>query len=729
MTNQAHPWSPPPILLDPARLEKALQLSASLKTVISDNPELKEKAPGFIAALVEKSNALEQAVAQARELENEGVKVVFVAPKGAGKSSVLNGLLRTWVDPVGRPDSGESAAAFLQGNSVLPLGAGGTTPCEVRFEHSETWKVSVTSEEESRFMARVDALAGGALRNALVKVLGLSSDRGETEVEAEAEGKPPQNSEVLRLLAASPLLVSLPLEPDVRRCLIGVCDLRKGKIKGEAALDAAAQVALAPWKGQFAGQLTSDAAISALGILAEQFRDQLCLLAAYSGRRSFETHPPAGAHPMVWLKDLLQQLTWGSWPSQPFPARIEVQGPNFPRIASSSQRLGMVDSLGLRAVAKDSNEPPLKGCKDLDLLLRSQWAVAVYVAGFMNPPDPVTAAVTEGLFGSAPLSPPHRVIVPLLYKGEAILLDPLSSDSKLAQKEQEARNKRSACSDAINQLLKAKNKGQDWSDDFSPVIDLMGSLGGIGSMSCLEAAIEQRMVSMGLLWEHSIDQHLKDAAAMIKRAHDAPMVIEEVFAAVQERTKPYRVQVCLRLEKLKRNPVLPFAQACNSRKNNGYLGWQTVQSIARNQGDGTRNAFVLLRYDVVDENDEFMGSAIRDWRSALAEIQAELMHGVLEPLYQDIIKLAVNAEREIALSLVAAIGDAFEVAFRTVADDKVETSACLWEGLMRVRRGKVRPLGPAFAEAISRWGTTHQAELWAAVEAYLKEHDVELPCP
>jgi hypothetical protein len=722
-------WRPAAITIDPAKRAAARRTADALGQVLSGNPTLGDRTPSLVEDIRRSRALLLSAGEWADKLDHEGVQVAFIAPKGAGKSSVLNGLLRTWASPIDRPDLGEGPSEYLQRLSVLPLGAGGTTPCEVRFEYAETWKVSVDGEEDGRFRSQVDALAGSALRSALMKVLGLNSG-GDADGEADADESFPVNSDAATVLRASPLLTLPCLEGDVRRCLIGVCGLRAGAVSGEATLEQLAQAAVAPWKLQFSGQLSSVAAVSALGLRAERLRDQLLTGAAPAKRNSFDAHLPSGAPPMVWLKAVLQHLTWGRCPGQPFPARIDIQGPTFPRLQGSAQRLRMIDTLGLRAVEKDNDGPPLMGRRDLDSVLSSLWTVAVYVAGFMNPPDPVTPALRAALTGDTQLTPHHRTIVPLLYKGEAMLLDPRSSDNRQDERAQEAKNKRSACTDAINALLRQGGGREAWSDTFSPVIDLTGSLGGVGAMSGLESAIEARLRSMGLAFERAVDKMLSEADHLITRAQHVEQLTARIISHSEQHVGPQRNRVLEQLGSLKANPVLPFADACDSQARGGYLHWKTIESIAYGRGRGSENAFEVTRNDVVSGHMGYVGSSLAAWRNAVDSARERFLSQSEDDLAMELVEFAHRSQMAEVEALESVIGAAFAAAFEAVADRLSGGPHCLWgnkQGLISVlNRGK-RPLGPAFTAAIEAWGQRHQAELWGHVLSYLKARGVELP--
>jgi hypothetical protein len=696
-------WSPSPITLDAGKRNASKELAAELRRAAED-PAL-EKVPTFVSTLRAKSELLGAYITAADDLEANGARVVFVAPKGAGKSSVLNGLLRTWTGAVGQLELGEVPSDHLQRLAVLPLGSGGTTPCEVHFEHADDWRVSVEAEAEFSVLQRVNALAGWAYRRAQApQTAGESIDEGENAIaNADAESTQP--------LPPGPTLQSkLLLEPtpelDVRRCLTGVCGCTPQELLGLAR-----------------GAIAASHAV-------EQLRDLLVQRMNYGQRAAFEASPSDGRPPLEWLKDLLDKLTWGRWPNQPFPSRILVRGPAFPRIQGGTQRLCMVDSLGLPAVGRAANEPPLAGRRDLDVLLRSPWAVGVYVAEFMNPPDPVSEALRGALGGSFALMPTHRAIVPLLYKGESILIDALSDEPRSAQKAREAANKQEVASSGINQILRQNGRPEEWSARYSPVIDLMGGLGPGASIFGLEDAIAARLTAMGQAWDSDVAQQLAEANRLKESARTAPEAMEAQLRRFAEHLQPSHAMFRRSLAELVSCPVLPFANACNSRRLGGYLHWATVNSIANHKGVGSRDAFLLLRDDVAEK---YIGPAIAAWTTAIHKARGDLNRGA-GALEQDMVDQAASSELDRAAKLAQVVPVAFEAAFRDVANRHAGTPQCLWNGgsdsILEIRGDKrLRPLGPHWSAGIKAWGERHQAELWAEVQRHLEQHDVHLPAP
>jgi hypothetical protein len=394
----------------------------------------------------------------AERLDQGGVSVAFIAPKGAGKSSILNGLLRTWAGTVGQLEPGESGGDHLQRVAVLPLGAGGTTPCEVHFQHAERWSVAVEREEEAEIVLRVSALAGWAIQKV-------------------ADTSPPTTEPML--------------EKDIRRCLTGVCGLN------DAELEKLARTFVAEPEGK------------------DRLHAELVKRIDYTRRVGFEAVPKGKQNPMEWLKDILEQLTWGRWPSQPFPNRIVVRGPNIPRIQKGAQPLRLVDSLGLPAVL-NADQSPLKGRKDLEILIQDPWAVVVFVSGFTNPPEPMTASIKYAFSVKAELLPPHRALLPALYKGEPVPFDAGSQETRQAQRAREAADKQDTATANLSLLLSNAGSAEIWTRDQCPVVDLFGDFGPIHSIENFDAALDARMEKMAEEWNIRTIKEIDEAQSLLK---------------------------------------------------------------------------------------------------------------------------------------------------------------------------------------------------------------------
>ena len=421
---------------------------------------------------------LESVVESAWMLEIRGPSVVFVAPQGAGKSSVLNGLLGLWVG--GAPPPAANAEAIVE-RSVLPLGAGSTTCCEVHFSRGPKWSVQVDGEEEAVVHLRIDGLAGWAYRSA--------QERGKGENAADKRGGAHSANTTERIL----------LEPgqDVRRCLLGICGLKERTL----------------------GELADKYLREDLG--ADALRTELVRRASCSTRIDLKLQPPNGAVPLAWLKKTLDDLTWGNSPAQPFPRRIVVHVPGLPRHGDDGSSVRFIDTQGLHAqsTGAGADTSPLRGRSDLARLLADQWSVAVFVAGFPNPPEPVTTALESAFGGQAPLVPPHRAVAPLLYKGEPILIDHTVDEHRRVQKANGARAKRDDVAvPNVNRVLRRTGQQHDWSEAQSPVVDLTRSLGPEHAIEALQQAVDDRFQAMTRHWNSQAVSSLEKARTLLSRA-------------------------------------------------------------------------------------------------------------------------------------------------------------------------------------------------------------------
>jgi hypothetical protein len=440
-------WFPEPIVLDPeCRRNLAscmVDVEGALRREVLDSTQR--------TTLSQLRASLKRALEDADRLDRDGVSVVFIAPKGAGKSSLLSGILNLWSPPIGHPEPGEYPGDHLQRCSALPLGAGGTTPCEVQFRHAGGWSIQVEREDDATVLARVGRLAASTWQ------------RTRPGMPADAPG-----------LAGAP--VTATIEQDVDRCLTGLCGHDPKTLADRAKALASEPLGLA------------------------LLRDELIQRLNYASKTSLHIQPLKDELPVEWLRKTLLCLTWGRYPGQPFPVRIVVHGPALPRMQGSTQVLRLVDTLGLTAGAVGA-QPPARAVASLDALARDPWALVLFVAAYMNPPEPVTDTLKHAFSGASPWMEADRAIVPVLYKGEAITLDPNSRESKEERRGRDAFDKQNVSVANINALLRQAKKGWNWTPCQSPVVDLLGMLGEHHGTLTLTKALDRGLQRLRFGWD------------------------------------------------------------------------------------------------------------------------------------------------------------------------------------------------------------------------------------
>ena len=174
--------------------------------------------------------------------------------------------------------------------------------------------------------------------------------------------------------------------------------------------------------------------------------------------------------------------------------------------------------------------------------------------------------------------------------------------------------------------------------------------------------------------------------------------------------------------------MLPFAVACNSRRAGGWLHWATVNSIGRNDGRGSRDAFEILAEAV---RKDYVQPEVTELQHDILKAETALLYLNHDALTREMIKQAADAQRNYAGSLLEHLPVAFAGAFETVADELTGTAQSVWEDgpglIMKVRYGADRPLGPLWYAGLKAWGELHQAKLWGHVVDYLKEKKLTLP--
>ena len=694
-------WKLLDITLDAKLIHEATDVASLLDDAVKD--ERLAEAPTFVAGLEGSRLKLLDFAKSATNLQSSGACVVVVGPKGAGKSSILNGLLGLWVG--GEPPKGANADTIVE-CSVLPLGAGGTTPCEVHFRHGPGWSVEVEGEPEATVLKKLDGLAGAAYRRALKRAKGENAkgENGEDDFEETPRNTPVHSATTLH----EKILLEPGLEQDISRCLRGVCGLTETALR----------------------ELADKHLREDLG--ADGLRDELVRRASYSTRVDLKLQPETtGDEPLVWLKKVLEKLTWGTWQSQPFPRRIVVHVPGLPCLGDDGSPIRFIDSLGLPAVSKggEADASPLNGRADLRPLLGDPWAAAVFVAGYTNPPDPVATAIVSAFSGDAPLVPPHRAVASLLYKGEPILIDRTTDEPPAVQKANDARNKRDDVAvPNVNNLLGRAKKPQEWSGAQSPVVDLTRSLGSDHVIEGLQRAIDDRFLAMANRWHEDTRAELTTANALLKLANEAPEIIENAFRTFKDALRPALTRFAKRIKPLEACPVLPFAVACNSRRAGGWLHRETVRSIAYNGGRGTRDAFEILADGV---RNDYVQPEVNELQLDIYKAHIALLSLDNDPLTREMIGQAADAQRNYAESLLEHLPVAFAHAFETVADELNGTVQCPWTGagrsVMGVWWGADRPLRSNWHAGLKAWGKFHREDLWRHVLDYLEEKLVTLP--
>ena len=375
-------------------------------------------------------------------------RVAFVAPKGTGKSTLINALAELWL--TGQAPGREAPSRELNAAAILPLGNGGTTPCEIVIEPGP-WRIRI--EPSSLVDARklVTQFAEWGWHKA-------HDGNGETEDEDGEDpplsGRPPK------------------LEPDVERVIRGITGLGTyvEEIKDQSD-NAAATRDTAPSRVRRRRQRRTRTRYEVVD-RARSFpsdRDGFVrhvLELSRLGDRNRSEWLPAGDE-RRWMRNTLQDIFEGKFPEQPIPKRIFLSVPGG-GIEIDGVGVPIVDTLGLPAVSGQRQQEqrlghPLAERDDLRELMKQPWTLTVLASPFEDPPGPSAEILREMMqernyFGE---TIEGRTVVAVVDPGKA------GNNARYESAEQERDEKFDRCVEQVMQLGCPGGLGSDerWTDE------------------------------------------------------------------------------------------------------------------------------------------------------------------------------------------------------------------------------------------------------------------------
>ena len=285
-------------------------------------------------------------------------RIACVAAKGTGKSSLIAACTKAWTSEDG-PESGSSRQK-INSESILPLGNGGTTPCEVQVCRGH-WKIEVEPADLAEVQASLTQFAQFGFEAAARDAHPTPArDSAEPESFDDAEDTPAP-------------------EPEMQRLLAGLANLPEGKSPKERLVTLARSFS---------------------GTKAE-FVDQLIRQANLPQRVRTEYLPdPGDSKPASTLRKILRDLFSGKFADQPLPRRVNLFAPHVPLI--NQQSIPFIDTLGLPAIAasragggRDDNASVCGEREDIRQLLKDRATLTVCVTSFPNAPAPGHEIIRE----------------------------------------------------------------------------------------------------------------------------------------------------------------------------------------------------------------------------------------------------------------------------------------------------------------------------------------------
>ncbi|HYO65088.1 MAG TPA: hypothetical protein VEU33_03315 [Archangium sp.] len=518
--------------------------------------------------LVQRAHQLEVALRERLEiLARPTPQVAFVAHKGVGKSTLINGLSGLWLD--GEPPSSDASPAQLNKQAVLPLGNGGTTPCEIVLRPGK-WEVQVEPERDEDAGRLVQQFAEWAWHKAHDPSSPAASPPGVDEADDPS---------------AEPLPTARPprLQPDLERILWGLTGLKQEKVSSGAGKQT----------GGRSSKTVHYAVEEARNFASkEAFVDHVLRRARLPERRRIQWLPDG--EPRTWLRHMLLSLFKGELAEQPFPRRVIVQGP-FEALHWNGHAVPLVDTLGLPAVTTDKDAVPgsrraypLADRADLRELLKQPWTLLVLAASFNEPPAPAVELLTQmveerGYFGETLA---ERTVIAIVDAGRA-------GAGHFEDKETERETKEDRCAENLVQLGCPGWPAPEvrWTvDDARQRVRCVNVLDG--GTPVLHEFLEESLGRLASAHSRLLEEVAAQAREFFRTLADAErkalynQVVKELDASVQAAITVSRGE----LHALGANLVRPFAEECRQ------LLPSSLRSLVKWKGDGTQNAWALLEF-------------------------------------------------------------------------------------------------------------------------------------
>lgn len=530
--------------------------------------QVQEEAESF-PELIQRAQQLEHALQYRLSIvEHPAPRIAFVAHKGVGKSTLINALAGLWLDET--PPPPDASSKQLNHRAILPLGNGGTTPCEIRVE-AGPWEVSVEPEDLPETRARIRQFAEWAWHRAqdpkkqTAETNSTSDEIDSERDEASVGGRPPR------------------LQPDLERVMRGVTGLLEqvaspaaassGKKRSPPRRDSAEELAKGfPAKSEFVAH------VERLARLTERQRRQW--LPSGDIRR--------------WLRETLLNLIEGKFEDQPFPKHVTIRVPSTGVQWRNSDVL-LIDTLGLPAVAsgrtdgESSARPvhPLAEREDLRELFKAPWTIIVVGAQFNEPPAPSTELLQqmmdEAIYFGETLE--DRTVVAIVDAGKAGSGNFDDAETERAQKEDR-------CAENMVRLgcPRGSTHVSRWSVEDARERSLCVNIldGGCEPLKeLLESAVER----MAKAHEARLARAITDAVNFFQNLGDAKRqaIRQAVVAAFKRHLSPVAQKQLGKARSFRSNLMHPFADECR------VLHPSSLRSVIVNHGNGrTQNAWAMI---------------------------------------------------------------------------------------------------------------------------------------
>jgi len=665
--------------------EEARQLAQSLG-------EYRDKEAQQFPELGQRAGQLEDELRERLDiLQRPAPRVAFVAHKGVGKSTLINALANLWLD--GTPPPPDATSKLLNQHALLPLGNGGTTPCEIQVE-AGAWEVRVEPEKLAETQANLRQFAEWAWHKAHdqkkqpAESIHVGDESDPEPDESALGGRPPR------------------LQPDLERVIQGMTSLQEQHITSQAPTGV---------RGK-RSTTTRHEAVE----LAVQFLEKAAFVAeverrAHLAERRRQQWLPEGDE-RRWLRETLLNLFEGKFADQPFPKRVTI------RVPSTGVRMGyldlpLIDTLGLPAVAsgRGDGEPaprpthPLAEREDLRYLLKEPWTLVVIGAQFNEPPAPSVELfqqmMEEAIYFGETLE--DRTVVAIIDPGKAGAGNFDDADTERAKKEDR-------CAENMVRLgcPRGPEAAKRWSVDAARerifcvnVLD--------GGTEPFQEFVRTAVERMNACHEQRLLTAVSEARAFFQNLGDArrQAIRQQVVAGFKHQlSAAARTQVG-KVRAFRSNVLHAFADECRA------LHHSTLRSVIVHRGDGKRSAWAMLESATARE----LGRLLKPLRDQI-DITSDALQSdtrFQDESARDVIAEEADRRRRIIKSFVKAFIERFvEVTKERLIGDGPIWRECEgeWGRGLKDPRYKER-----VASHFESWGVDHSPELLDCLNALAEQ--------
>ncbi len=675
------------------KLETATMIAKAVRSLDGLCDYLRSAEAPHARELTGRARQLKQALEHRLEIiRRPEPRVAFVAPKGVGKSTLINALADLWLDDKAPPKGASGETLNL--TAMLPLGTGGTTPCEIRVE-AGPWEVDVEPESKEEAEALFRQFAEWAWAKAHKPNRASAGSGCPAEVSDSVEEEH-----------------FWKLEPDLERVVRGMTELGESKEK--------------TFSPSGTRKFTNRCAAVELATKYSQralFVAEVVRRASLDHRKRTQWLPEGDAiDARKRLREVLRDLFRGAIPGQPFPKRVTVRVPST-GVRWRESDVPLIDTLGISAVwSRGDGESgslgagPLGERKDLREILKTPWTVVVIGADFSEPPNPsvrlLEQMIEDGIHFGETLE--NRTVVAIVDRGVAGDGYDDADTNSLKKEDRCAEN-------MIHLGCPRGTAAGTWTEEAAKdrvfcvnVLD-----GGIKPFRRFLANAIERMADGH---EKRLQEGTRDAQEFLQNLPESRRseIRGQVIPTFQAHLSEVADKQAGKMSKFRSNLLQPFADRCRAR--GPYPA--TLRSLVVNRGKGKGpSAWAIL--------EDFTAKELQELLNPLREIieHTSLALRKYEMYQEERAQDVISEEADRRLRIFDGFCESFMPRFveATVArllDDDSVWESCDSEWGKRIDGKPIRD--PSYKERVAchfeKWGEDHSPVLLAAiVDAELKK--------